>query len=93
MKTLIAVIATLALAGCDWDWHKPQHEAVVGNGFSVALLGEYDGCKVYEFSASRAVYFVRCAGTDHVTTMSEFQTHHGKMTSTEYQDVTTYEGR
>lgn len=45
------------------------------NGYSVSMLFDYEGCKVYRFSDDGWRYFVRCGST--VTTFKEDHTAHG----------------
>lgn len=61
MRSLLAVaVAVLVtLAGC---YAEPQRQSTsTNNDVNVALLTEFDGCKVYRFwDGGRAIYVARC---------------------------------
>lgn len=69
MKIILIGFAVLMLAACAKD---PISRAPSSNpNLTVALLFEYEGCKVYRFYDNRYVYYTNCQGE---TAWSE--THH-----------------
>lgn len=79
MNPLFAALLSLTLFACLEDPIETQHTA--NPNFNVSLLFEFDGCKVYRFVDSRAVYFTKC-GSTHTT----YTVRHGKTTHTYNQD-------
>lgn len=75
MKTIISLLAITMLSACE---NKPIEESKAGN-FTIELLFEKNGCKVYRFQdGARFIYWSDCTGKMEYKST----THNGKYTST-----------
>ena len=76
-KKLLAALtaAVVLLSGCYKD---PESTTSAGRDFSVDKLFTVDGCTVYRFWDSKAVYFSNCKGR----TEYDYNTQSGKINTT-----------
>lgn len=60
----LASLAFLLLAGCDIPDRRPQKVSQSTNpGFTVNLLFEHEGCRVFRFNDGNDVYYADCSGS------------------------------
>lgn len=80
----VGLLLCLLLAGCNQPAETKQR---VNPNFEIERLFEHEGCTVYRFHDSRAVYYVRCRDGGRVSVQSSYWQSTGK--SGYYVDVHT----
>ena len=89
MKRLMLVVAVMMLAGCVENTPPMRVESSTNPNVPIALLFEYDGCKVYRFyDAGRYRYLSKCENASSSSVSSEYTESCGKSCSRTVSDET-----